>query len=98
MIDWVSRPVEGEQSLIAFGGKVVILMSASPGGLGGLRGLVHVRSILSSLGAIVLPEQIAVSNTYEAFSSDGSLKDSRKQAKVAELGKRLVEILTKLRA
>ena len=49
-IDWVSRPVEGEPSLIAFSGKVVSLMSASPGALGGLRGLVHIRSILGSLG------------------------------------------------
>ncbi len=44
-IDWVSRPDEGEDAMAlkAFRGKVVTLMSASPGGLGGLRGLVHFR-------------------------------------------------------
>ena len=94
-IDWVSRPVEGEAPLIAFTGKIVTLMSASPGGLGGLRGLVHVRSILSNLGMIVLPEQTAIPNAHEAFSPDGSLKDSRKQTKVLELGKGLVEIIKK---
>ena len=55
-IDWVSRPAPGEPSLVAFRGKVATLMSASPGALGGLRGLVHVRSILGNLGVIVLPD------------------------------------------
>src|SRR5215471_4093780 len=45
-IDWVSRPAPDEPSLVAFRGKVATLMSASPGALGGLRGLVHLRSIL----------------------------------------------------
>jgi NAD(P)H-dependent FMN reductase len=45
-IDWVSRPAPGEPPLVAFRGKVATLMSASPGALGGLRALVHVRSIL----------------------------------------------------
>jgi chromate reductase, NAD(P)H dehydrogenase (quinone) len=52
-IDWVSRPAANEPNLVAFKGKVVTLMSASPGALGGLRGLVHVRWILGNLGAIV---------------------------------------------
>ena len=63
-IDWVSRPAEGEPMLAAYQGKVAALMAASPGGLGGLRGLVHVRSILSSIGVIVLPDQIAVSRAF----------------------------------
>ena len=56
-IDWVSRPAPGEPSLVAFRGKVATLMSASPGAQGGLRGLVHVRSILGNIGVIVLPDQ-----------------------------------------
>ena len=96
-IDWVSRPVEGEPPLVAFAGKIATIMSASPGGLGGVRGLVHVRSILSNLGVIVLPAQTAVANAYEAFSPDGALKDQRKQAKVTELGKELANILKKFR-
>src|SRR5215470_8098336 len=43
-IDWVSRPAAGEEPLGCFVNKYAGLMSASPGALGGLRGLVTVRS------------------------------------------------------
>jgi chromate reductase len=97
-IDWVSRPAPGEPSLVAFRGKVATLMSASPGALGGLRALVHVRSILGNIGVIVLPDQIAVPNAHEAFNADGSLKDPKQQADVEGLGQTLASFLTKLQA
>ena len=96
-IDWVSRPAPGEPSLVAFRGKVATLMSASPGALGGLRGLVHVRSILGNIGVIVLPEQIAVAQAHEAFNPDGSLKDPKQQAGIEALGKTLASFLMKLK-
>jgi len=95
-IDWVSRPAEGEAPLAAYRGKVASLMAASPGGLGGLRGLVHVRSILSSIGVIVLPDQIAVPRAFEAFDEQGQLADEKRQAQVSGLGKSIVETLSKL--
>ncbi len=43
-IDWVSRVSDPKEvPLACFDGKVATLMSASPGALGGLRGLVHLR-------------------------------------------------------
>ena len=72
-IDWVSRPVPGDPDLVAYKGKVVGLLSASPGALGGLRGLVTVRSILGNIGCIVLPDQVAISKAHEAFDDDGNL-------------------------
>ncbi len=95
-IDWVSRPAEGEPMLAAYQGKVAALMAASPGGLGGLRGLVHVRSILSSIGVIVLPDQIAVPRSFEAFDEDGQLKDEKQQARVQGLGESVANTLSKL--
>ena len=97
-IDWVSRPAPGEPSLVAFRGKVATLMSASPGALGGLRGLVHVRSILGNLGVIVLPDQIAVAQAHEAFNPDGTLKDPKRQVGIEGLGRTLAEFLVKLKA
>jgi chromate reductase, NAD(P)H dehydrogenase (quinone) len=96
-IDWVSRPAPGESSLVAFRGKVATLMSASPGALGGLRGLVHVRSILGNIGVIVLPDQIAVAKAHEAFHADGSLNDPKQQAGIEGLGKTLASFVAKLK-
>jgi len=97
-IDWASRPVAGEASLACFTGKTAALMSASPGALGGLRCLVHVRAILGNINVLVLPDQIAVSKAHEAFNPDGSLKDLKQQAAVEKLGQRLAEMLRKLQA
>ena len=67
-IDWASRPAAGESPLQAFRGKVCGLMSASPGALGGLRGLVHVRAILGNIGVLVVPDQAAVGAVMNAFN------------------------------
>jgi NAD(P)H-dependent FMN reductase len=97
-IDWVSRPAPNEAPLVAFRGKVATLMSASPGALGGLRALVHVRSILGNIGVIVLPDQVAVPKAREAFLPDGSLTDAKQQAGIEALGKTLASFLIKLKA
>jgi NAD(P)H-dependent FMN reductase len=96
-IDWVSRPYQNEPPLAGFRGKVATLMAASPGGLGGLRGLVHVRAILGNIGVVVLPEQIAVARAFEAFNEDGSLKDPKQQEGIKGLGRTLAEFLLKLK-
>jgi chromate reductase, NAD(P)H dehydrogenase (quinone) len=96
-VDWVSRPAPNEPPLVGFKGKVATLMSASPGALGGLRGLVHVRSILGNIGVIVLPDQIAVAKAHEAFQADGSLKDPKQQSGIEGLGKTLASFLAKLK-
>lgn len=96
-IDWASRPSgTGEPPLVCFTGKVAALMSASPGALGGLRGLVHLRSILGNINVIVLPEQVAVAQAHEAFNEDGTLRDADKQAAVEHLGRRVAEVVRKL--
>ena len=95
-IDWVSRPVPGEPSLAAFTGRVAALMSASPGALGGLRGLVHVRAILGNIGVLVLPDQLAVPRAFEVFGEDGRLKDEKQHAAAATLGANVAAMLTKL--
>ncbi len=82
--------------LACFKDKVAILMSASPGALGGLRGLTHVRSILSSIGVLVLPDQKAIPKAYEAFDVDGRLKDPAQQSAVEQLGGKLTTVLAKL--
>ena len=95
-IDWASRPVPGQAPLAGFTGKVAALMSTSPGALGGLRGLVHIRSILGNIGVLVLPDQKVIPNAVEAFDQDGKLKDPQQQAAIEQLGSKVATILTKL--
>ncbi len=97
-IDWVSRAEPGEAPLACFKGKVCVLMSASPGALGGLRSLPVVRNMLLNLQVLVLPEQLAVSGADKAFDEQGQLKDAKQQASAERLGARLVEMLRKLQA
>ena len=95
-IDWASRREANEQPLVCFRGKVTALMSASPSLLGGLRGLVHVRSLLSNIGVLLLPDQLTVSKADEAFQPDGSLVDEKKAAAARDLGKKLSDLISKL--
>jgi chromate reductase len=95
--DWVSRTeTDDEPALVAFTGKTAVLCAASPGALGGLRGLVHVRAILGNIGVTVLPEQVAVNKAHEAFTEAGELRDEAMAQRVKQLGARLHGHLAKL--
>lgn len=96
-IDWVSRPQPGEPSLVAFRGKTAAIMSAAAGGLGGVRGLVHVRAILGNIGVIVLPDQVTIPAAHEAFTAEGKLIDAGKQAATEKLAADLVALTAKLK-
>ena len=97
-IDWASRAEsDDEPSLVAYKGKAAALLAASPGALGGLRGLVTLRSILGNIGVLVLPDQVAIPNAHEAFDDAGKLKDERKAKQVARLAGALVDLAAKLK-
>lgn len=96
-IDWASRKhEEGEAPLKAFRGKAALLLAASPGALGGLRGLSVVRSILQNMGVIVFPQQLALVKASDAFDEKGSLKDAKLQSQLEEMVKNFIELLNKL--
>jgi NAD(P)H-dependent FMN reductase len=95
-IDWASRPEPGEPGLICFRDKVAVIMSTSPGALGGLRGLVHVRAILGNIGVLVLPNQKGIAKAHEAFDENGQLKDEQQQQVIHQLGNKLATVVAKL--
>ncbi|MGH8550541.1 MAG: NADPH-dependent FMN reductase [Methylococcales bacterium] len=95
-IDWASRREEGEAPLACFKSKVVGLLSASPGTLGGLRGLVHLRAIFGNLGCLVIPEQMAVSAAHLAFDDHGQLKDNSIRERVETVGVGVANLLKQL--
>ena len=85
-LDWASRPAaDGNlpSGLAAMNGKVVGMVSASPGALGGLRGLLFLRSFLATaLGMMVVPETASIGQAHQAFDDSGALKDAKQQQAV----------------
>jgi NAD(P)H-dependent FMN reductase len=79
-IDWASRadPVPLE-------GKPILLIGASPGGLGAVRGLWHSRVPLEVIGAYVFPEMLGVPRAHQAFDDSGTLKDPGMRSRLQEL-------------
>ncbi|HEY9098120.1 MAG TPA: NAD(P)H-dependent oxidoreductase [Thiobacillus sp.] len=69
-IDWVSREWQGESGLVPYQNKIAAIMAASPGSLGGMRMLPHLRQILNTLGVLVLPGQFSLSNADRAFHAE----------------------------
>lgn len=88
-IDWLSRAAENEAPLAAFDGKVAGLIAASPGALGGLRGLRHVREILAGIRVHVIPDQVAVGGANKVLSDDG-ISDERTAGMLRNLAANLV--------
>lgn len=73
VIDWVSRPNAANDYAPRYSRQKAALLSASPGGLGGLRGLTHLREVLTNLGTLVIPSQLAVPAAYDAFNENDEL-------------------------
>ncbi|MGS0537213.1 NADPH-dependent FMN reductase [Pseudoalteromonas sp. SaAl2] len=93
-IDWASRTEQG--AVPAFRNKVTALYASSPGGLGGLRGLNHVRDILSGIGSLVLADQLAVPAIHTLLDDSGRISDPVTADKVAGLAQQLVSVASKL--
>lgn len=76
-IDWVSSPVKSDPAwqdgFKSFTGKVVGLLSASPGGLGGLRSQSHLVPLLLNAQCWVAPKAFALGNAGQAFDANGAL-------------------------
>ncbi|MGZ3723717.1 MAG: NADPH-dependent FMN reductase [Bdellovibrionales bacterium] len=69
-VDWSSRGPKNP-----WAGKQVLLLGASPGALGAVRGLWHSRRPFEVLNAHVYPEMSGLPKAHEAFDEKGALKD-----------------------
>ncbi len=96
-LDWASRKTADESALIAYEGKIATLVSASPGKLGGVRGLPHLRQVLNNLGVLVLPGQASVSGASRAFDGAGELVNEQDIVRVDAVVSALVETVRTLR-
>ena len=76
-IDWVSSPVKSDpawqEGFKSFTGKVVGMLSASPGPLGGLRSQSHLAPLLLNAQCWVAPKAFALGRAGDAFDAEGTL-------------------------
>ncbi|MEX0876067.1 MAG: NAD(P)H-dependent oxidoreductase [Phycisphaerales bacterium] len=96
-IDWASRPRPDEESLACFKGKTCGLLAASPGAIGGLRGIRHVRQILTQVQMVVVPQEFALAKAHEAFDSENKLRDENTAKMAVGVGKALVTMTRTLK-
>lgn len=85
-LDWLSRPVRNDpvwsDDFRFSRGKVVGVLSASPGALGGLRSQSHLVPLLFNLKCWVAPQVFGLARAHTAFDEQGKLTDEGQQAKV----------------
>lgn len=79
-VDWVSRirPVP-------LRGKSALLIAASSGAVGGIRGLWQSRIPLEGLGVFVYPDMFTLPHSHEAFDEQGRFKDGQNQTRLEKI-------------
>jgi NAD(P)H-dependent FMN reductase len=91
-IDWVSRLPHQP-----FKGKPVMLMGASPGAYGAVRGQMTLRQVLAALAAITVPITVALPHADQAFDENGALKDPKVRASVERACGELLRLATAMK-
>jgi chromate reductase, NAD(P)H dehydrogenase (quinone) len=85
-IDWCTRADDNP-----FTGRVVAIISASPGQFGGIRSLKLAQQLLLHLGSHIVPGNTMLPHADKAFDASGQLSDPRTLKSVQHLAKALVE-------
>lgn len=80
LIDWASRV-----SPMPWDGRKILLMSASPSGVGGNRGYWATRIPLEGCGAFVYPKTLSLQGAYQAFDSSGNFTDAANEGRLEKL-------------
>jgi chromate reductase len=85
-IDWVSRVKP-----MPLTKKHILLLGASPGELGAMRGLLHDRAPLEALGNFVYPQPYGLPKADKAFDQNNKLVDADRLERLEKLIKAFVE-------
>ncbi|MCB1898184.1 NADPH-dependent FMN reductase [Cognatazoarcus halotolerans] len=100
-LDWCSRPNPADPERSGggiFAGRPAAVLASSPGPMGGVRVLFHLRDILGYLGMYVIPQQLGVGQAGAAIGDDLRLLDPRQQAMLEGIASALTTAACKLRA
>jgi NAD(P)H-dependent FMN reductase len=79
-IDWASRVKP-----IPLSKKQILLLGASPGELGAMRGLIHARNPLEALGNFVYPQPYGLPKADSAFDENNNLVDPARLERLEKL-------------
>jgi chromate reductase len=97
-VDWLSRPGADAGGGNVLVGKTALLISASPGALGGIRALQHLRLSLATLDVFVMPAEVAVPRAAEAFDEGRNLVSEPARKRLEAAVGRFVETTRRLAA
>jgi len=87
VIDWASRPPDNP-----FKEKIVLLMGASPGQFGAVRGVLAARQVITALNAIILPTIVQIARADQAFDEAGNLRDPKSVAQIEKACSELLRV------
>ena len=92
-IDWISVVREGgEPELAAYQNRVFALAGASPRRSGAMQSLLTLRQVLAvGCRALVIAEQVCVSNAAQAFDDMDDLRDARAAGELKLVVRKLIE-------
>jgi chromate reductase, NAD(P)H dehydrogenase (quinone) len=71
-------------------GKHVLLLAASPGALGGVRGLWHSRQPLDALECHVYPKMVGVPKAHVVLAEEGQIADEQIKSQIDQLVKEFI--------
>lgn len=89
-LDWLSRPLDGEERHAAFRNKPTLLLATSRGESGGVRGLQSLRQLLNNLKALLHTADYSLPNGAQAFDVHGNLVQDKDQIRLEHLVKEFV--------
>lgn len=89
IIDWQSR-----LKPVPLKGKSLLLMSASPGNFGAIRGLDQAKPAFMILGALLFGEEFSVAKADSAFDAKGDLVDKKSSEILDRMLNHYVEFVT----
>ena len=90
-VDWASRGGDNP-----FRGRTALLMGASPGAYGAVRGVLALRQSLNALGVLVLPMTVQIAHADAAFDDAGALRDPKSRALVEKACGELLRVAAAL--
>ena len=91
-VDWLSTMKPSP-----WPGLPVLLCAASPGALGGARGLMAWRATLANMGALALPEAITVPHADQQLDAEGKPTDTRTAILVPKVLDGFLSLVARLR-